>query len=70
MQHQLLSATVIASTCMLSDALATACMVMGAEKSLQLINLLPDAKCYLIVAKGERTEVVKSDNWDNSMGSR
>ena len=69
-QHQLLSATVIASTCMLSDALATACMVMGTEKSLQLINLLPDAKCYLIVAKGERTEVVKSDNWDNSMGSR
>ena len=30
-QHSLLSATVVSSTCMRADALATACMVLGAE---------------------------------------
>lgn len=46
--HNLLSATVIASSCMRADALATACMVLGVDSALWLINSIPDAECYLI----------------------
>lgn len=47
--HQLLSATVIAPDCMTADAMATACMVMGAEKSLELAETMADIEIYLIV---------------------
>ena len=46
--HSLLSATVVASSCMRADALATACMVLGADSALALISRVPDAECYLI----------------------
>lgn len=48
-QHQLLSATVIAKDCMSADAIATACMVMGVEKSLQLAEESSDFEVYLIM---------------------
>ncbi len=35
-QHRLLSATIVADDCMTADAFATACMVLGLERSLQL----------------------------------
>ena len=37
-QHSLLSASVFANNCMTADALATACMVMGVEKSIELFE--------------------------------
>lgn len=46
----LLSATVIAPTCMLADAYATACMVLGKDKSIELIESNPTLECYLIYA--------------------
>lgn len=46
--HNLLSATITAPTAAEADALATACMVMGAEKSKELINSLPEVEGYLI----------------------
>lgn len=63
--HSLLSATVTANTCMRADALATACMVLGAEEALQMIEKTEDAACYLIVASSDSTEykIVKSKNW-------
>ena len=48
--HNLLSATVIAPSCMRADALATACMVLGVDSALQLIESLPETECYLIYA--------------------
>jgi len=48
--HNLLSATVFASSCMRADALATACMVLGLDSALQLIESLPETECYLIYA--------------------
>lgn len=48
-QHSLLSATVIASDCMSADAIATACMVMGAEKGLALAEKLEDVDVYFII---------------------
>lgn len=71
-QHSLLSATVTASSCMRADALATACMVLGADEALQMIEQTHDAACYLIVASEDSTEykVVKSQNWDRLSPSK
>ena len=64
-QHSLLSATVVSSSCMRADALATACMVLGAEEGLQLIDRAQDAACYFIVAKNDSLVVLTSPNWED-----
>lgn len=46
--HQLLSATVVAPTCIQADAYATAFMVIGTDSSLQVCKSIPDMDCYLI----------------------
>ena len=48
--HNLLSATIVAPSCMRADALATACMVLGVDSALALIESLPETECYLIYA--------------------
>lgn len=48
--HNMLSATVLAKTCMYADALATACMAMGPEKALKMCNQLKNVECYFILA--------------------
>ena len=62
-QHSVLSATVVCSTCMRADALATACMVLGANDALDMIARAGDAACYLIVAQGDSLVALPSDNW-------
>ena len=62
-QHGLLSATVVASSCMRADALATACMVLGEADALKMIEQTDDAACYLIVASGDSLQITVSDNW-------
>ena len=47
-QHNLLSTTVVAPTCMQADAYATAFMVVGVDRSLQICNSVPGMDCYLI----------------------
>lgn len=47
-QHNLLSASVFSSSCMRSDAYATAFMVMGVDKSIEIINSNPDLEAILI----------------------
>lgn len=51
----LLSATVLAPTCMEADAYATACMVLGLDKSVELISNSKQLEGYLIFtdASGE-----------------
>ena len=53
-QHDLLSATVMAPTCAMADAYATAFMVLGTEKAKEVLNRHPDMKAYFIYtdAKG------------------
>jgi FAD:protein FMN transferase len=46
--HGLLSATVLASSCMKADALATAMMVMGVEKAISLQEKATDFELFLI----------------------
>lgn len=47
-QHSILSSTVIAPTCAIADAYATAFMVLGLEKSLQVLDKHPELMAYFI----------------------
>lgn len=49
-QHSLLSATVLAPDCMTADAYATAFMVLGVDKSLEIAARNPGIEAYLIYA--------------------
>ncbi len=59
-EHSLLSATIIAPSCMEADALATACMVIGTDSALTLIEDLPSTECYLIYADSDSLHVAQS----------
>jgi thiamine biosynthesis lipoprotein len=50
--NRVVSASVIADTCTFADGLATALMVMGHEKGLELVNTLEHVEC-LIIAEEE-----------------
>lgn len=52
-QHSLLSATVLADNCMDADAFATAFMVLGLEKSIEIAGKFPEIKVYFIYANGD-----------------
>ena len=66
-EHSLLSATVISSSCMRADAMATASMVLGEEKAMEMIARAGDAACYFIVARGDSTIVITSPNWEKML---
>ena len=51
-QHSLLSATVLASSCTVADAYATSFMVMGLERAKQLLERHPELMVYLIYDDG------------------
>jgi FAD:protein FMN transferase len=60
-QHNLLSATVIAGTCMDADAFATAFMVMGLEKSMEMASRNPELEAYFIYDLGGLTAIAYTD---------
>lgn len=62
--HQLLSATVIAPDCMTADALATACMVMGTQKSLEMAEKTDNVEVYLIVDRDGESKSITSSGMD------
>jgi FAD:protein FMN transferase len=47
-RNRVLSATIIADDCATADGFATACMVMGLEKSISFIENNPDIQGYLV----------------------
>ena len=47
-EHNLLSATVVSDKCITADGFATAFMVMGLEKSIEIIESQPDLQALLI----------------------
>ena len=51
-EHDLLSATVVAPTAAQADALATACMVMGPEDAIKFIESYPLAEAFFIFSEG------------------
>lgn len=67
-QHSLLSATVLANDCMTADAFATAFMVMGLEKSVELAKELPYLEVYFIYADETGfNKVYMSDQFERNL---
>jgi len=63
-QHSLLSATVMADNCATADAFATAFMVLGLEKGIELANQIPEIEVYFIYAdESGSNQVYNSDNF-------
>jgi thiamine biosynthesis lipoprotein len=58
--HSLLSATVIANDCMTADAFATAFMVLGLEKSINLAQQHPELEAYFVYSDETGNYLVKS----------
>lgn len=59
-QHSLLSATVLANHCITADAFATAFMVMGWEKTIELCQTIDSIDVFLIVDDGQGGYEVKT----------
>ncbi len=53
-QTDVLSATIIADNCAWADALATACMALGSEKAIKLLETLPRVEYFLILANDKK----------------
>ena len=60
-QTDLLSVTIITKSCMIADALATACMVMGLEKSKIYLNNHPEIDA-LFIYSGTKGECLQYQN--------
>ncbi len=58
-QHNLLSATVVAPNCAYADAYATAFMVMGMEKSIALLDSLPGIEALFLYQPGNDTTQIE-----------
>lgn len=57
-QHNILSATVLANDCTTADAYATAFMVMGLEKAMEFCKQHPEINAYFICdGEGEKYEI-------------
>lgn len=63
-QHSVLSATVVAPTCAMADAFATAFMVLGIDGAQQVLEKHHELKAYLIHTDEDgQMNVWKSPNW-------
>jgi thiamine biosynthesis lipoprotein len=56
-----LSATIVAADCMTADGYATACMVMGYEKAVEMAGKIPGIEYYIIYSQDGETRVACSD---------
>jgi thiamine biosynthesis lipoprotein len=61
-KQNVLSVTVIASDCMTADALATAFMVMGLEKTKEFLKQYPDVEVFLLYSDKEEVKEFATEN--------
>jgi len=61
--HGLASVSILAPTCLEADALATACMVLGPEEALALIERLDGTEIFLLVRDGDQFLEKKSSGF-------
>jgi len=66
-QHNILSATVLADQCAVADAYATSFMVMGLEKAKKLLKKHPDLMAYLIYDEKGHNQVWYSPSLKEKM---
>jgi FAD:protein FMN transferase len=66
-RSNLLSASIIANDCMTADALATACMASGLEKSKELIKKLNNIEaCFIYTNDNDEFQVYKTTGFDKN----
>jgi FAD:protein FMN transferase len=67
-QHSILSSTVLADNCMTADAFATAFMVIGLEKGIELAKQIPEIEVYFIYADSlGNNQIYMSENFERHL---
>jgi len=67
-QNSLLSASIIGPDCITTDALATACMVLGTERAATMCDTLPNIEYYFIYSDADGTlQTVASEGFMKMM---
>ena len=61
------SATIVADSCVVADALGTALVVMGAPEALRLVERLPRTECILVTEEGGTVRVHASPGIRNAL---
>lgn len=67
-QTEILGASVYANSCMEADAYATAFMVLGLEKSREIIQQTPDIEGYLIYQENDKLQTWMSEGMKKKVG--
>ena len=60
--NSVISATVIADTCMMADGLATILCILDEDQGMELISKIPNAECIIVEQKGNMLLTHKSKN--------
>ena len=61
-QHDIVSATVIAEKCIDADAIATAIMVKGYDAGMNWINSIENVEALIVIKKSNEELIMKSSN--------
>jgi thiamine biosynthesis lipoprotein len=69
-RNSMLSATILAPSAAEADAYATTCMVLGLEKSIELISKNPNLKAFFIYEKDEKQAYWASKNLSYTLASK
>lgn len=62
-KHDVTSVTVVAESCMLADAAATAAIVLGKEKGMAFIESLEGVEAFFIYREGDLLKPMQSSGW-------
>ena len=64
MTNNILSASVVSSSCIEADAWATSLMLMDPKEATKIINNIPDIEVLILTGIDDKITPIKSDGWD------
>ncbi len=64
MTNNILSASVVSSSCIEADAWATSLMLMDPKEATKIINNIPDLEVLILTGIDDQITPIKSDGWD------
>ena len=64
MTNNILSASVLSSSCIQADALATSLMLMDPIEATKIINNIEDTEVLILTAVNDQIIPIKSEGWD------
>ena len=65
MSNNILSTSVITSSCIEADAWATSLMLMDPIEALEIINTISDIEVLILTATNDQIIPIKSNGWDS-----